>query len=90
MKTVTYTILQYMRLTEHGSNRLRIWLDYMKVTILPTVLLTTKMHSFAIIPLVVKNFSKVLGAYSFAIRTWIIVVWPTTSCYADWSKRDHV
>jgi len=19
-----------------------------------------------------------------------IVVWPTTSCYADWSKRDHV
>jgi len=22
--------------------------------------------------------------------TWSIVVWPTTSCFADWSKRRHV
>ena len=22
--------------------------------------------------------------------TWRIVVWPTTSCFADWSKRRHV
>jgi len=24
------------------------------------------------------------------LKIYCTVVWPTTSCYADWSKRDHM